>query len=434
MNLADLDKVRGQYKVILLQSPSSVLNMWLNDKIRFELGSNQDTIYDVKAKNDVRGIKVFQNTEPYMSRKWLVNVELKSVGTKDLVEVIKTSTTVVFFCVAENYRTYKNFKEALKGVDFVYDFYLTRLRKDDFLYLYRKYTAEGNTLTKKMYDYVYQSYSNDVEACMDLFKALQSGQTIETRKDVADICGVGKNSIESFVLSLLSDPPSTVKGLKTVMGNRMKAGVELAEIYKWRSFYNLVNSCVDCFIDIKMLRISGAIYKRIDRLPEGYDEKKLSRYQRYLWKIHQLPMSMLLTLKTHLMRGQWLSELEFLRFLYGYWYERVVIEVVPKAEEQVQAKLTEIETKRLESNRKAEASANKAETLKRVELIEKYGLVRAKEILASGEAIDSAVNRGSVGVAATQAVKSRKSKEEEKVITAEEAAAFFNNYLRVGGN
>ena len=386
MTLADLKRANGNYKVVLVQTSSVSLQQFIQDLVREGLGTNADTVYEAKTKATVKGIRAFFTTQPYMSKRWFCFVDLDSIGgIKELTDVIKDSTTVTFFCTTSRYANYKKFKEAVKNESFVYDLYISSLKHDDFLFLYKAIVPENNKLTKQMYDYVYQSYRYDISAVMDLFKALKNGADIQTRKEIADVCGVGSNSIENFVLSLLGTPPSTEKGVKTVLRNRVKSGIDLAETYgNWRAFYRLINSCVDCFIDIKMLKISGTIYKRVRDLPDGYDEAKLARYQRYIWRLNDIPLSLLLTLKMHLANRVWFEPSQFFEFIYYFIEERIATEVIPNLPKADTNEILKEEREKQEKARKAAEYAKAKEDKEyRLELIKKFGIVKAREMLAA---------------------------------------------------
>ena len=332
MNLSSIDSARGRIKVILLQSSSETLKMFIKDKVKKEFECNQDTTFEINNKKELRKVKEFYNVQPPFAKRWLVYINLEQYGRelKELKAVIDDSTTVTFFCISTKYFQYKNFKEYFKKTEFFLDFYVSSLRKDDMLYLYTQLVPSENRLTKQMYDYVAQSYSGDVSATLQLFKALGNGATFNNRKEIADICGIGGNSIESFIISLLKPPSQTERGLKIVMKNRMRAGYELSQIYKWGTFYSYMQNTLSVFIDIKLLCISGSVYKRLSNLPEGYDENKISRKQRYLWRLKEIPLSRLVRLKFMLGNERWKSDLDFLGFLYTYIKDLVSYEVLNK--------------------------------------------------------------------------------------------------------
>lgn len=350
MLLRSLDDADGAIKVCLLQTPSQKLEMFMEDKLKRMLGSTNDTIIDLVNKKDIKEVKNIQTIDPPFAKKWLIRVDLKKFGVnKELLQLINESTTCLFFCKADKYVTYKSFKDLCKKVDYFYDFYLNTLRRNDLLYLYTCFVPQSNQLTKQLFDYVAQSYSADIEAIFDLFLELASGAEIKNRKDIADICGIGGNSIESFVFSLLKPPPITEKGVKTVLRNRLKAGLELADVYGLRKFYNFLNSALKSILDIKMLCMSGAVYKQLINLPDGYDERKLSKYQRYLWKIKEIPTTRILRCKYMLTQSQgWNDELEFVLFVYSYMLDLQRYEVQPYIDILVVDDKTENDTRSIE--------------------------------------------------------------------------------------
>ena len=384
MTLSGLSKLNGAFNVFIWQSSSSYLTMYVQDMLKAQLGCTADTVFEVKSKKDLKELKGLQTITPFMSLKWLAIVDLRSFNRsfKELIEFIKGTTTIAFFCVSERYSDYKSIKDSLKGMDFVYDMYMMSLRKPDFTYLYNAFVPKG-ALTGRLRDYVYQSYSSDVDAVLDLFRLLKSGEVIENRADIAEVCGVGGNSVESFVFSLVSTPPKTARGISMVLRNKMKAGYELSEVYGWTKLYNRVCSCLQSFIDIKGLRISAIIYKRMVDLPDTFDTKQLMRYQRYIDKLAAMPMSLLMTLQYHLRRRVWRNDFDFAEFMYCYLYERLVVEVVPTlpvvTEDDLAKQMQELEEKNRQAAEKAEKERKKKEALA---LYQKYGVLKAREILA----------------------------------------------------
>ena len=105
-------------------------------------------------------------------------------------------------------------------------------------------------------------------------------------------------------------------------------GIDLGQTTGWGSFYNFFNSALDSFIYLKVLVISGTIYKQVRALPDSYDEQKLSKYNKYLWRLKEVPLSRFLRMKQVLLEGgRWSKSIDFLRFLYCYYTEGVKQEV-----------------------------------------------------------------------------------------------------------
>ena len=166
--------------------------------------------------------------------------------------------------------------------------------------------------------------SSDVDSVMTLFRALQSGEKVEKKRDITDICGLGGNTVDSFILGLLKSEPKTAKGLRTILSNKLKLGSDLEDVLGWGKFWGYALNTVKALCDIKVLYISGTIYKSVRQLPDGYNEKKLGRYNRYLWKLNEIPLSKLLQVRVLLESRRWSSNLDFVKFLYEF-YKKVAL-------------------------------------------------------------------------------------------------------------
>lgn len=383
MKLSMLDKSVLHNRVLIFQTPSVSLNMFVMDRIKHLLHSNQDTIRELTDKKGIKEVKEIYNVEPYLSDRWLVTINLEGFKGKyqDIVNMILDSSTVLFVCIADRYPTFKGFREAINRakIQQVCELYLTYMRSDDFHFLYREIVPEKNRMPKSIADFVCQSYGADIDAEFELFNQLKDGTKVTTRKAVSEICGIGGNSIDSFVMSLLKEPPKTAKGTLTVIRNRLKAGDDLAQVYGYGTFYNYLSSCIKQLMDLKMLILSGVVYNHIPELPKGYDDKKLMRYQRYIWRVRKIPLSRLIRLKRFLGETKWNRNIELFNFVYGYYKDLIQHEVVPylpktsPVDEYVAAKAKE-DAEKQEQDRLQEEENNK----RAVQLIRKYGLIEGR--------------------------------------------------------
>ena len=293
--------------------------MFLQDKIKRKYKCKNDSIIDIGVKSDYKKVKEVLGTTPIFSDKWYVSVDLDKTMDKELIELIKQSYTCVFFCTCSKYGTFKQFKEDLKDMTGIFDFYINYLRRPDFLYLYDAFTLSDNKLNKQLFDYAVQSYSGDIEAVFELLIHLNQGEKFESRKEIAELCGLGSLSIESYIFTLLKGLSGSDKGLATVIKNRVKAGVELGEAIGFSSMYNFMSRSLLLFCELKMLIMSGIVYKTVRNLPDTFDEKALSRYQKYIWRLKEIPLSDLLRLRQCMGKKVWRSELDFLNFIYRYY-------------------------------------------------------------------------------------------------------------------
>lgn len=324
MRLSDIDSDTLGISVAIVQTPSSKMLMYLQDKLKAKYNCRSESVIDIENKTDYKKIKAVLGVFPPFAEKWFVQVNLDKFRDKELIGLIKQSTTCLFFCTCSKYKTFKDFKEALKGVEGVCDFYITTLRRVDFVYLYDGFTGNGNKLTKQLFDYVFKSYMTDVEAVFTLLLQLAQGTKIENRKDITEICGLGGLSVESYIFDLLKDLSGSDKGLLTVIKNRTKAGVDLCNSVGLRSMYNFMNRSIGLLCELKMLMISGVVYKSVRNLPDTFDEAALVRYQKYIWRLKEIPLSSFLRLRQCIGETPWKTELDFLGFIYKYYTEKSV--------------------------------------------------------------------------------------------------------------
>jgi hypothetical protein len=325
MRLSDLDSKNLNLSVVLLQTPSVKLQLYLQDKIKAKIKCKPEAIIEVNTKTDIKKIKDVMGITPPFSDKWYVPIDLDKLYDKTLIPAIKSSYTCVFFCTCSKYSTFKRFKEDLKDKQGVVDLYIDYLRRIDFLYLYDAFTLSDNKLTKQMFDYVAKSYSGDIEAVFELLIHLNQGEKFETRKDISDVCGLGGLSIEGYIFDLLKDISGSARGLDTVLKNRTKAGVDLGESLGYTSMYNFMSKCILNFCQLKELIMAGVVYKSVRSLPDSFDEKALAKYQKYIWRLKEIPMSELLRLRQCLGKNPWRSELDLLNFVYKYYNRKAQI-------------------------------------------------------------------------------------------------------------
>lgn len=314
MRLSDLDSKNFSYDIVLLQTSSPRLQLFIEDKLKRKFHANRDTMFYIEGKSDLKAVKQLVGVLPPTGEKWYIRVDLDKIHDKDLFNVINNSTTCFFLCTCSKYSYFKDFKEKVKLS--ISDFYINYMRKPDLIYLYDGFVHENNKLKGDLLSYVSQSYSSDIEALFDLFLALADGQEFKNRQDIAQVCGIGNLSVENYIFSLLK--PLSVD-VKRVIKNRVKYGVDLGDILGITTMYNFLNKSISTMIELKMLIISGYVYKAVRNLPSNYDEKSLARYQKYIWRLKEIPLSRLLTLRYCMGKTTWRSSIDLLGFIYKYY-------------------------------------------------------------------------------------------------------------------
>lgn len=322
MALAMLQDRQVNLKVVLLYTQSNSLELFIEDMIRRRFNINNDNIVNVTSKKELKQTEGVSSVVPFLSDRWLFKVpEADKVVGKEIVTLVRKASSGVYLLKFEKYRDYIKVKKLLDREQGVLDLYLAFLRKDDFTFLYKRVVLNngGYVLTKPLLDFVSKGYSGEVESLFTLFNLLKDGQEVKTRKQVIDICGLSANTIDNFMFSLLKEPNLTKNGLKKYNSNRIVEAVDLAERYSWRTFRNYLRTSVKSCIDIKMILSSGEIYDDIRNYEnEGYEVKRLKRYQRFLYRIKEINIAKFLGLLDNLDKRRWESDLDFLNFFYNY--------------------------------------------------------------------------------------------------------------------
>lgn len=320
MRLAEIDK--RNFDVMLLQTNSTKMEIFLRDRVRRKFHANTDAVIDVSKTSQLSEVHQLLGVIPPFSERWVVFVDCSKVDLKRLKITITESTTCVFVLSCDKYKNFKGIQDELSAVHSlqVMSFYLTYLRRDDIIYLYDAFVPSSKRLHKVLFDYIVQGYSGDIDALFDIFQAVGAAEdgTEWSRSKISDIGGIGGMTIEAYLFTLLKPLSGSDKGLKRVMKSRIEAGEGLANVYGWGTLYSYMRSALLGLIDLKMLIMSGKVYRVVRDVPDGYDSKRISRYQKYIWRLNSTPMSTLLQLAGSMGKQRWHDANDFLGFYYKW--------------------------------------------------------------------------------------------------------------------
>ena len=313
--MGSLRELRSESKSVhLVYSNSGLAEMYAYDELKDVCNASLESVYNIESKTDFKNMMELVNIESYLSDKWLFIVDYSKLrGSCKTYKGVFSATTSCFLVKVKNYKEYKEFKELVSTCN---DLYLSIMRKNDTMFLLQNYG-----LSQKIIDFVATSYARDPEKIFKLKEQLSLGIEVESQKDIVKLLGVSSGSINSFVLLLLKDPPTTKKGSKIIYRKRIQMAASLIETYGISTFKNFVTSAVKDILDIKTLYTQGIIYKSIRNIPDCYDEKKLSRYNFYLERIGlEIPYTRILRLYCMLKEsGKWYSSEDMLSFMYDYY-------------------------------------------------------------------------------------------------------------------
>lgn len=302
-------------RIYLVQTPSSALEIIIKDEIKNKYNITSDAVIDIQTSKDLKKVKDLYGITPLNSDKWFVEIDLNKIKDKTLYKLIQDSTTCTFLLTCSRYSIFKTTKDYLKSNSLL-DLYITYLRRADFYFLYNLLVPDGYKIKPSLIEHTYKTYSNDINSVITLFKHIGNGNEIETIKDITELCGIGNISIEGYIFDLLKPVTNTDRGIRTVIRNRLKSGAGIADELTYGKLYTYLNNSIFNMCQIKMLMQAGVVYDRIHKLPDTFDEKALVRYQKYLYKLRETPLSSLLEIKVCIGNTRWKKASDFISFIY----------------------------------------------------------------------------------------------------------------------
>lgn len=300
--------------VHMIITNSNLAEMFVYDTLKAKCKADSESVSRVEKVSDFREMLELVGMQAYMADRWLFVVDFSKLKSHIKNHLgIFDSDTACFLITVKNYADYKEFKQLYSKVN---DMYLSFMRESEIGYLLHPFG-----FSQKNIEFVSRSYGRDPDRVFELLRELKNGAKIESQKDIVNICGASAGSIAHFAISLLSDPPSTDKGERSVIRNRIKEAEDLVDTYGIKSFRNFLVSTVKDILDIKTLYMEGIVYKSIRDIPECYDEKKLSKYNYYFRRItEEIPYGRLVKLYVELKKqGTWYSKVHMLQFIYNYY-------------------------------------------------------------------------------------------------------------------
>lgn len=305
----------GRKNTHLLYTTSSLVEMYIYDILKEECeASSKDSIFTVNSKASFNEMVELCGVMPFLAKKWLFIIEYPKVkGSLKANKQLFMSESSIFLVKVSNYREYKEFKEL---VDSVNEMYLSMLRYDDIVFLFQG----KHSLPEKLVDFISKSYSQDPELVFKILEEMDHGMEITSRKQITELCGASAGSINYFALSLLKALPTTEKGLKITIRNRVSVAKELAETYKLSTFRNFLYASVKDILALKEMYMQGELYDRVSEVPKVYDEKRLKKYNRYLSTIKEIPLDRIMKLYVGLGNTKyWREEIDLVEFIYRYY-------------------------------------------------------------------------------------------------------------------
>lgn len=302
MSLKRLDKLSNNVLNMVIHCPSPSLQYFIRGKIRDKIHTHRDYIVQIEKVADLKKAKIDSNIQPLLCDKWLIHVDAEKIGKKDVqASLERHSMNGVIIYWTSNYRTFKELEDLdvvkKQGVYCPVLSY-SLLGETDVEYLHGEIIPERRKMQKELLNYVAKNYRFDVQAVMDLFNLIRSGNEMETKKDIIEAVGVGGNTVDNLTVKLLQCQPKDEKALATRYKSFIKLIDDLSIKYPHRTIKNYMFNTLEGLIEIKQLQVLG-VYNRVGKeLPELFDTKKIQRVKRFEKIIlEQITLPTLLNLK-----------------------------------------------------------------------------------------------------------------------------------------
>lgn len=297
---------------------------------------NSDTILNVESTKDLNDAKATILTAPFWGGKWFIDVNCDKLSMSDIVSSFRAespfSLKVHWVTKYAMYKKIKDLDVVKKNKVKVSFFYMGKLSYDGILRLHDMYKVNEDEplLNSKLLKFVAKNYNYDVQGVCDLFRLLKSGNEVKTNKDIVELIGVGGNSIDSFLIKILSASYNTEKGLKIVISKRLKLLSDLSISYDYRTIKRIMESNLDSLIMLKQLQIMGKLNKLSKDIPESFNPQKLQRLRRYEGILKEdISLPMLLNLKMLLNKhNTFNAEQDLVLAIYEYIVLRSNVKVV----------------------------------------------------------------------------------------------------------
>lgn len=264
---------------------------------------NSDTILNVSSSKELKDASVTILNAPFWGGKWFVDVDCEKLGLSDIVSSFRIDSP---FALKVHWVTKYAMYKKLKDLDVVKKnkvnvsfYYMGKLSYDCIMRLHDMYkVGDEPLLDGNLLKYVAKNYNYDVNGVCTLFTLLRSGDEVKTQKDIVELIGVGGNSIDKFLIKLLTTSYKTEKGLKTVISRRLKLLNDLNITYSYSAIKRIMESNLDSLLLIKQLQVMGKLNKIMPNIPESFEPSRLQRLKRYEGKLKdEISLPMLLNLK-----------------------------------------------------------------------------------------------------------------------------------------
>lgn len=281
----ELKQVITRARTVIIYCPSTYLRVHIENLIKETIGVHPSFVVSTDKAKELHDAKRNTVFEPQLCPRWLINASVDDFSKKDLQGMFDTQAVnglAVYW--VKSYRIYmqiKGIEVVEKNEQFFPTFSFSRIMREDLEYLHEAFLQPMDRLDKKLFEFVADNYLYDVQAVLELFSQIRSGEQVFKNKDIIELIGVSGASIGNFVMSLLQAEPMTEKSKSNLLKYVIQNLDDLTVSYKADNVRLYMIGHLDAFIMMKRLQAQGYYNKIGVPLPNFADEKLLNRNRRY---------------------------------------------------------------------------------------------------------------------------------------------------------
>jgi hypothetical protein len=291
---------------IIIYANSSSLEFYVRTLIKNRYEVHKDFIVDVSTSTELNNAKLDSHVAPFFCDKWLIHVNADKLTKKELnaalPKVTSNGITVYWTTKYNIFRQLQEHEYVKKLNNANPSFALSRLDEEDIYYLHRKVVVKKYQIPEdksSLLTYFAKTYRYDPQAVYDLLTHLNTGEEINTRRDIIEVIGVGGNSVGSLTVKILSASFENEKARNKYFKDTLKLLDDLSLTTKYDKIRNFMLNSIKAFIDMKQLQIMGLYGRKTVEIPEVFDSKRLSMNRRFEKRVlGEIAMPRILNLKT----------------------------------------------------------------------------------------------------------------------------------------
>lgn len=305
MSLKRISRITADVLNIIVYSKSPSVDLYIRKSLKNSFGVESDYILNVDKDKELKDAKLTALMQPFTCPYWLIHVDADKISKGELLKSLGNTPSggkTVYW--TSDYGTFMRMTQSdilkeQQGYSPSYTF--SRLSDNDIKQLHTDTVREKRRLGSKELLYLMKYYAYEPQLVMDLFRYIESGNSIETNRDIINAIGLPGSSVASLAITMLTTKAKTEKSVNTEYKKTIRQIQNITSKLEYRTLKNFLLSNIDGFMDMKQLQIMGNYRAEKFVIPEGFDEKRINRLKRFERLIlKEIPMQRLINLKVAL--------------------------------------------------------------------------------------------------------------------------------------